>query len=46
VRKTFYLLATIPVALVLRLLDVTPLLVFGVAALSLVPAAWLMMRVP
>jgi Ca2+:H+ antiporter len=43
-KKTFYLLATIPVAVVLRLLDVNPLLVFAVAALALVPAAWLMTR--
>ena len=43
-KKTFYLLATIPLAVLLRLLDVGPLLVFAVAALALVPAAWLMTR--
>jgi Ca2+:H+ antiporter len=44
VSKTYYLLATIPIAVVLRLLEVNPLIVFGVAAVSLVPAAWLMTR--
>src|SRR5919108_4385780 len=44
ISKMYFLLATIPVAVVLGLLDVHPLFVFGTAAVALVPAAWLMTR--
>jgi len=44
VKKSYLLLSTIPIAVALRLLELNPLLIFGVAALSLVPAAWLMTR--